>query len=141
MIFELHCDVLQRGRVFAGVMSTKQQSTPGWQHRTEIRASATPVASISGRQGSWGQYGSHVHVLLIGFVLPMQPLPHHRTSPDVGNSPFAESRSRFFTLTFRVVRGESGLKQTRFPTQDSCREWMRFILGTMPAKNDPEGAR
>lgn len=76
LIVELDCDVLQRGRVLAGVMGTKQQSAPGWQHRTEVCASTTPVASISGRQGSWGQYGSHVHVLLIGFVLP-----HATTTP------------------------------------------------------------
>lgn len=84
VIFELNRHVLQRLRMLAGVMSTKQQSAPGWQHRAQVRASTTPVASISGRQGSWGQYGSHVHVLLIGVVLshatttPPQNFPRRR---------------------------------------------------------------
>jgi hypothetical protein len=49
VIFELDCHVLQRRRVLARVVSTKQQSAPGRQHRTQIGAGAAPVASISGR--------------------------------------------------------------------------------------------
>jgi hypothetical protein len=66
LVLELDCNVLERGRVLAGVVGTKQQSAPGWQHRTQVGAGAAPITSIRGRQRRRGQYRSHVHALLIG---------------------------------------------------------------------------
>jgi hypothetical protein len=65
-VLELHRNGAQRGRVFAGVVRTEEQSASGRQYRAQVCTGTAPVASISGRQGRRSQHRSHVHVLLIG---------------------------------------------------------------------------